>query len=163
METRQLSPKQIVTLNDFLLYSVDAFKDYYTRYQEGKKVPPCPIMHESYVLPSFDSKLKKDYKEFKKRNPQAEYFLLDGSHKTTAAALTSDSVDVMLFKIDADVQEAKKMLEKGELFGLSVEDTIKEIIEELKDHFSENPGFQTVEEKADRLARKEPIKDFLNN
>ena len=93
MERKKLNPNQIVTLNDYPVYNEQILKIYFRIFQKGqsKIMPPCPVIHKSIGVPIIKGRGAKIRKynnlliEFLEQHPQAEYFLLDGTHKTTAA------------------------------------------------------------------------------
>ncbi len=161
MKLKLLSPDQIVTLTDFPVHNEQILKIFFRIYQKGygKIMPPCPVLHKSFV--SFSGKLQETFEEFVARNPQAEYFLLDGSHKTTAAALTGSKINVMVFETDKDIKDARAMVEVGELFSLAVESTINDGIKDLIKHFDRTPYFQTVQEKTLRMITEKVIPRYM--
>ncbi len=161
MKLKTLSPNQIITLNDFPVHNEQILKIFFRIYQKGcgKIMPPCPVLHKSFV--SFSGSLQRVFEEFSGRNPQAEYFLLDGSHKTTAAALNGSKINVMIFETDKDIKEARSMVEAGELFSLAVENTINESILDLMKHFSKNPYFETVQDKTVRMIAEKIIPRYM--
>jgi hypothetical protein len=159
-----LSPNQIITLNDFPLHNIQVLKIYYYIYRKGcgRIIPPCPVIHKNLVRHIFNKSLKLKLEKFEKKNSRAEYFLLDGSHKTTAACLTKNKIKVMVFKNDKDITKAKRLAKTGELFSLTVGKTIKDNVDILNKHFKEKPYFETVEEKTERMIRKKSIPSYMN-
>jgi len=68
--------------------------------------------------------------KFLEKHPSAEYFLLDGGHKSTAATLSHQPLPVLVIEKDSDFKEAHKLESEGELFGWydrgdSIENTVK--------------------------------------
>ena len=120
MKIKELNPSQIVTLNDFPVYNEHILKIYFKIFKDGyaKIIPPCPIIDKKMVISGFDENLNRLFKEFEKKHSKTEYFLLDGSHKTTAANLTGNKIKVMIFENDKDIEEAKKLVDTGDLFSL---------------------------------------------
>jgi len=163
MKLKELHPNQIITLNDFPVHNEHILKIFFKIFKESyaKMIPPCPVMHKRLIITSFDKKLLVEFKEFEKKHPKAEYFLLDGSHKTTAANLTGNNIKVMIFETNKDIQEAKKLVNVGELFSLMAGDTIKKNADDLKEHFTKNRGFQTVEEKTKRMVKEKVIPKYM--
>ncbi len=161
MKFKLLSSNEIITLTDFPVHNEQILKIFFRIYQKncGKIMPPVPILHKSFV--SFSGHLQEVFEEFCVRHPQAEYFLLDGSHKTTAAALNGSKINVMIFETDKDIKEAYGMAEVGELFSLTVESTINETIKDLMKHFNKNPYFQTVQEKTVRMIAEKVIPKYM--
>lgn len=163
MQILKLSPNKIVTLNDFPVYDEHVLKIYFRVYQKGygKAIPPCPIMHKDLVIPFFDDNLKKLFTKFIKNNPTVEYFMLDGSHKTTAATLTNHKIKAMVFKDEKDILEAKDLAKAGELFHYYLKDTIQDIVKELAKHFKKTKLFQTVEEKTEKMKTEKVIPKYM--
>ena len=169
MELKKLHPDQIVTLNSYPVHNEQILKIYFRIFQKGqsKIIPPCPVVHKSIGTPwikGTENKVKKYnglLTKFLKQHPKAEYFLLDGTHKTTAAALTRNRMPVMIFQSDKDIKEAKMLVEKGELFSLTTGNTIKESVEELKEHFFKTMIFQTVAEKTEKMVKNKILPKYM--
>ena len=163
MKQKELHPNQIITLNDFPVYNEHILKIFFKICKDGyaKIIPPCPVVHKSLVIEDLGEKLKAKLKEFEKKHPKAEYFLLDGSHKTTAENLTGNNIKVMIFENNRDIQEAKRLVTAGELFSLRAGDTIKQNAYDLKEHFTKNKGFQTVEEKTKKMVKEKVIPQYM--
>lgn len=163
MIIRKLSSNQIITLNDFPVYNEQILKIFFKIYQKGccRIVPPCPVIHKKQVVPFFSKELSKEFKKFENKNKSVEYFLLDGSHKTTAAALTNNKTNVILIEKKSDIIEAKKLVKKGKLFSLTIEKTIKENIQDLIKHFNKKKEFQTVEEKTQKMIKEKVIPGYM--
>jgi len=165
MQIKQLNANQIITLTDFPVYNEHILKIFFLVFRKkcSKIMPPCPIMDISLVAPYFSDKLKTIFSKFVNRNPQVKYFLLDGSHKTTAATLTGSKIAVMIFRNNKDILEAKKMVKTGDLFSLTVDDTIKDNAIELKNHFNKEKYFQTIAEKTELMVKKKVIPQYMIN
>ncbi|MDD4995472.1 MAG: hypothetical protein PHW53_03360 [Patescibacteria group bacterium] len=163
MQTKRLTADEIITLNDFPVHNGQILKIFFIIFRKkcSKIIPPCPIMDVSLVLPFFSAKLKNLFLKFRIKNPQAKYFLLDGSHKTTAAALTGSRIPVMILKNNKDIQEAKQMVKIGDLFSLTVANTMKNNAIELKNHFNKKKYFQTVNEKTQIMVKKKVIPRYM--
>jgi ParB-like chromosome segregation protein Spo0J len=113
------------------------------------------------VLPYLDDKLRDLFEEFYEKNPTAEYFLLDGSHKTTAATLSGNKIKVMVFDDEETIQEARRLTEKGVFFNFYLDDTIEGNIETLIRHFQQNSLFQTVQQKTERMVNEKVIPSYM--
>ncbi|MDP7247493.1 MAG: hypothetical protein QF741_02615 [Candidatus Peribacteraceae bacterium] len=163
LNTMELSPNQVITLHDFPLHSEQVLKLYFRMYQQncGNIVPTCPVLKKDLVHVAFTGKTKDSYDEYIANNPQVDFFLLDGSHKTTAATLARTPLSVIVFEKDEDIQEAKELVIKGELLSLTVGDSIQENVEILKGYFDKKPTFQTVEEKTLLLVEKGKIPNYM--
>ena len=164
MKIKDLYPNQIITLNDFPVHNEHILKIYFKIFRDGyaKMIPPCPVIEKNRVIEGFNKKLKERFKEFEKKHSKAEYFLLDESHKTTAANLTNNKIKVMIFENEKDIQEAKELEKIGELFSLRVGNNIEIEIKGLKKHFiKKGEGFQTVEEKTKKMVKEELIPSYM--
>ena len=159
MELKKLSPSQVTTLRDFPVHSAQVLNDYFGIFESGRgeELPPCPVIHKDLVTPHFKEPLTSLFLEHVKNNPEAEFFLLDGSHRTTAATLTRSTLSVTLLSSDEDIRQAKQVKYKGELYYLRLEETIDEAIANLIAHFRGTKAFQTVQQKTDKMADEEVI------
>lgn len=98
-----LYPNQIIALNDPSLYSKDALRSYFEISKKGP-LPACLVLHASNGIPYFKGEnsktieYNKKFAEFLGKHPKAEYFLLDGNHKTTAATLTHKQIPAILIE-----------------------------------------------------------------
>lgn len=163
MKLKKINPNEIITLNDFPVHNLHILKIFFHIYEKGHGaiIPPCPVISKGKVLNYFDTELRNIFKKFEKRNPRAHYFLLDGSHKTTAANLTHNKIKVAVFENEEDIKEARALVEAGALFSLTVGKTMKENYLILNKHFRKNKNFQTVEEKTERMVLKKVIPRYM--
>lgn len=59
----------------------------------------------------------------------AEYFLIDGNHRTVAATLTHNPIYALELQNNKDISEARKMIKKGELFNFDrAEDKLVDLV-----------------------------------
>lgn len=169
MKKKVLRSEQIITLNDYPVRNMQILKIYFRIFQkgQGKIVPPCPVIHKSIGIPLIKGegiKIKKYnalLMRFLEQNPQAEYFLLDGTHKTTAATLSRNKIPVMVFRRDKDIRDAKKLVKSGEIISLTTGDTIKEVLEILKKHFLKTMIFQTVADKTRKMVKNRDVPEYM--
>ncbi len=170
MKYELLRSDQIVTLRDYPLYNQHILRIYFRIFSknQGKLLPPCPVIHKSLGIPLVNGKDAKSKKhnallnDFLNNNPNAEYFLLDGSHKTTAATLSKKMIPVVLIEQDKDFKEAKKLIKSGDFFGwYSVEKSIKDAINELAKHHIGSEKFLTVEDKSRLLVKNKDVPDYI--
>lgn len=166
MKHKLLRPSQIITLRDYPLYNKHILRIYFRVFSknQGKILPPCPVIHKSSGIPFV--KGKKTYNafltNFLNSHPKAEYFLLDGSHKTTAATLSRKLIPVVVIEKDEDFTKAKKLIKKGEFFGwYSVEKSIKEALNVLAKHHFGAKKFLTVEDKAKLMVKNKDVPDYM--
>ena len=164
MKEKELLPEQIITLNDYPVHNERILELYFRIYKNGcsKIVPFCPVMHKEIVLKFLDTDLINKFKEFESNYPQAEYFMLDGSHRTTAATLTKSPIKSIIIETDQDLIKAKSMIDKGDVLSNDiVEKNIKENCLILNNHFKEKPFFQTVKEKTEKMIKEKVIAKYL--
>lgn len=170
MKKKLLRPNQIITTRDYPVYNEQILKIYFRIFQKklGKILPPCPVIHKSLGAPYIkkNSFKAKRYNTLLKRyledNPQAEYFLLDGGHKTTAATLSYRLIPVWIIEKNKDFNEAKKLISRGELFGwYIVEPSVKDAVKELADHHFGTEKFLTVEEKTNKMVKNKDIPKYM--
>ena len=120
-----------------------------------------PICDEWFLTSAQYNKLLRKFLE---DHPRAEYFLIDGSHKTTSAALSHKLIPTVVIEHDKDFGEAKELIKSGEFFGwYSVENSIKEAIGVLaKHHFGTNK-FLTAEDKAKLMIKNKDLPNYIIN
>ena len=169
MKYKLLRPDQIITLRDYPLYNEHILRIYYRIFSKnhGKILPPCPVIHKSIGIPTVSGKDEKSkrynilLRQFLDKNPHAEYFLLDGSHKTTAATLSNKLIPVVIIEKDSDLKECKKLSKKGEFFGwFSIESSIKQSLSVLAKHHLGTKKFLTVEDKAKLMVKNKVVPDY---
>lgn len=163
MKIKELNPNQIITSNYEILHDLHILKIYFRIYQKecSQIIPPAPVIHKDLVIKYFDDNLKQVFEECIKQNLEADYFLLDGSHKTTAANLTNSKCKVMIFENEKDILKAKEMANVGEIFQYLLKDTIQGIVESLLNHFNKKRFFQTVDEKTKKLIQNKSIPNYM--
>jgi uncharacterized protein YacL (UPF0231 family) len=162
MRTIVLNPDQIITLNDYPIYSDDALNEYFDKCKLGKEVPLVPVMAKEIVRKYFDSGLLEELEKFENNNPQADYFMLDGSHRTTALTLAGCKITAIIYEKDEDIREAKTLVATGQILE---NDTLNydlvAICEILNRHFGKKPYFMTVKEKTEKLAKEGAIPQYM--
>jgi hypothetical protein len=170
MKFKKLRPQQIITLRDYPLYNQHILRIYFRIFSrdQGRILPPCPVIHKSSGIPiskgtdAESEKYNALLNTFLETNPDAQYFLLDGSHKTTAATLSRKMIPVVVIEQDEDFQEAKKLIKTGEFFGwYSVEDSIKNALDDLAKHHKGAERFLTVEDKTKLLVKNKDIPAYI--
>ncbi|PIN69640.1 hypothetical protein COV93_04670 [Candidatus Woesearchaeota archaeon CG11_big_fil_rev_8_21_14_0_20_43_8] len=153
MKIEKLKPDQIITLNDFPVHSMSFLENYVLLYKSKKKIAYVPVVHRDIVLKHLDGRLNDIYEGFQREHPNAEYFMLDGSHRTTAAALTRNNIEAVVFETDEDIKEAKiEKISENPILDRSLEENCKI----LNAHFEKNSHYETVLEKADRMRAVTP-------
>jgi len=169
MKIKNIKPSEIMTTKDFPVYNEHILKIYFKIAQKRHKeiLPPTPVIPFSKGLPLLKSKSKKakEYnkkiKQWLKENKNVKYLMCDGSHKTTALALTHNKIHVVILETDADIKEIKELVKTGEIFSLVIEDTIEEILNDMAKHFQNAKFFETVEEKTKRMIKEKAVPEFM--
>jgi len=87
--------------------------------------------------------------------------MCDGSHKTTALALTHNKIHAAVLEKDQNVREIKDLIEVGEIFSLNTGNSIKEILWEKADHLKDAKFFETVEDKTNRMIEMKVVPKFM--
>ncbi len=154
MIQKHIHPSKIVTLSDYPLHNEQILKIYF--YTATKTtLPPVPVIHKSAGIP-------EPLKEYIKQNPKVEYFLLDGSHKTTAATLCHKKINAIILETNKDFAKAKQLAKKGEFFGWhKIENSMKEAINELTQHHTKSKNILTIEEKTKLLVKNKNIPKYM--
>lgn len=170
MKQIKLSPNQIIALNDSHIYSQEALKKYFEMFKANSKpVAFCPVIKKTLGIPFSKGKdlkskeYNKKFEAFINKHPHAEYFLLDGNHKTTASALMHQKINAILIEKDSDFNEIEKL---GKKFGwykicTSVKDALNELSKNLFEYYSDDFGFSTVEEKTKKLIKNKEIPEEI--
>lgn len=161
---KKLNPNQIITLNDYPIRNEQILKLYFRMVQKAEKiVPPCPVIHQDLIIPSFSSELNALFLDFKKKNIEAEFFMLDGSHKTTATTLANKKISALVIDSNKSIEEAQELVNNGELMSLTIGKNIREVVQIINTHFSKHKNFETVEKKTRRLVKDKLVPDYMIN
>jgi hypothetical protein len=170
VKKKLLHPCQIITLRDYPLYNEHILRIYFRIFvkNQGQILPPCPVIHKSLGIPYVNGRDTKSVRynkllrKFLEEHPRAEYFLIDGSHKTTAATLSHRRVPAVVIEHDGDFKEAKRLIRSGEFFGwYSVENSIKEAIGVLAKHHFGAKEFLTAEDKAGKMVKDSLVPGYM--
>lgn len=153
MEFKELKPEQVITTRDFPVHSAEVLERYFEMYRNGGgyNLPPVPLMHKNLVTPHFEGPEEPILREYLRQNPQAEYFLLNGSHRTTAANLAGRMIGGMLLSTQEDICKARQITFNGEPYQHGLLDTIEGNIDDLVAHFRGTAMFWSVEQKTAKM------------
>ncbi|MBT6995551.1 hypothetical protein HN865_04915 [Candidatus Woesearchaeota archaeon] len=155
MNTTQLNPNQIITLNDYPVYSNQVLRKYLNQCISGINIPLVPVIREDFVKEHFDDDLLNKFEIFRAENPNAKYFMLDGSHRTTALTLVDSEIGVMIYETDEDIDQARKLVATGQICkNGTLNHTLEENCVMLSKHFGRKPGFMTVTQKTKKMAEE---------
>jgi len=158
MKTIELTPNQIVTLNDYPVHSDSVLNEYFSKCKSGEEVPFVPVIRKDIVRKYFDNKLLEEFERFERQNSVAEYFMLDGSHRTTALTLADWKITAIIYKTDADIKEARDLVATGQILqNGTLNYSLKENCKILYQHFKEKPYFMTVKQKTEKMKRENKI------
>jgi hypothetical protein len=158
MNTLELNPNQIITLNDYPVHSDSVLSEYYKKCKLGENVPFVPVIRKDIVRKYLDSNLLEEFERFERQNPIAEYIMLDGSHRTTALTLAGCKIPTVVYETNSDIEEAKRLVATGQILqNDTLEHSLEENCEILNRHFREKPYFMTVEQKSDKMRREKKI------
>lgn len=161
MKIITLPPHRIITLNDYPIYSVETLRLYFSRCLSGQALPLIPVIGKAIVRQYFTPELSGKLESFERDNPSATYFMLDGSHRTTASALTGHKIDVIVYATDADIAEARGFVATSQVLdSATLAHSLAENCVILRQHFQEQPYFMTVQEKTERLIRDNYIAHY---
>lgn len=105
-----------------------------------------------------DTNLLEELERFDHQNSDTEYFMLDGSHRTTALTLAGCEITVIIYEKDSDIEEAKELVATGQILQ---NDTLEHSLEEnckiLNRHFRKKPYFMTVQQKTERMKQEKLV------
>ena len=136
MITKNLNPNQIITLNDYPVYRDIVLIDYFNKCNRGQDLPFVPVVKKELVIKCFDDLLLKKFQQFESQNPTGEYFMLDGSHRTTALTLAGRKITAIIYKEEKDISEARKLIKTGQILESgTLNHSIKENCKILYKHF----------------------------
>lgn len=170
MRYKLLFPDQILTLKDYPVYNEHILKIYFRIFSNncGKILPPCPVIHKSCGIPfakGKDSRSRRyndSLKNFLDKNPKVKYFLIDGSHKTTAACLANKKIPVVILEKNSDFRKAIKLTCNGEFFGWhSPESSIKKSLGVLAQHHMKANKLLTVGDKTKLMIKNRDVPNYM--
>jgi len=120
MKTLELTHNQIITLNDYPVHSDRVLSEYFSKCKLGEKVPFVPVIRKDIIRKYFNNKLLEEFEKFERENPVAEYFMLDGSHRTTALTLAGCRITAIIYETDADIKKREVWLQQDKFFKMGL-------------------------------------------
>jgi hypothetical protein len=157
MKKIDLNPHQIITLNDYPVFSVSHLKKYFRRCRLGN-LPLIPVIKKNIVKKHLNQELLRVLHVFEKANPKAEYFMLDGTHRTTALTIVGRQISVLLYENSKDITRARELLAKGLILeSATLNYSLEKNCEVLANHFNQKPYFMTVEQKTRKMVEETVI------
>src|SRR3989344_4939437 len=160
-----VKPNQIISMNDYPpLHSPKALIDYYEKLKKEVYSTPIPVIPKSIVI-SYFKKFEERYITYKKQlqkflvgNPKADFFMLDGKHRSTASMLAGKDILCVVLKSDIDVKELLKLIKTREISKLTgIKNTLDETLQILEKHFFEHKRFWTVDIKTQLMIQNGDI------
>lgn len=174
MERKILQPEQLIVPGEYELGNLSILQIYFRVFDSGhgNDLPPAiAIQKNTAGLPYLCLHAPKfePYKEYNSvlekylsENPNAQYFLLDGNHKTVASTLCHVPISVFELKSDSDIVEGKNMVETGKLFNWTIPgETLAEVMEELGDYLYDSRDFQTVSDRVKKLTSNGDLPQYM--
>jgi len=163
MKSVEIQPAEVITTRDFPVHSMEVLAKYFDMYRNGSEnsLPPVPLMNINFFLPYFSEPELTLLLEFLSQNPDVSYFLLNGSHRTTAANLTRKFIRGMVLVAVEDIQIAREIKSNGKPYQHRLQDTIEENIRDLISHFRGTNIFQTVQQKTDKMVKQRVIPKYM--
>jgi hypothetical protein len=161
MKIVALTPHQIITLNDYPIYSEGMLREYFRKCMTGASLPFVPVIGKTIVRQSFSTELSQKLEQFERANPLAGYFMLDGSHRTTALTLAGRKIVAIIYEKDGDIQAAQALVVTGQILeNATLEYTVAENCAILHTHFQAHPYFMTVHQKTVKLLQENYIAHY---
>ena len=170
MKKKLLRPDQIITTQDYPVYNEHILVIFFRVFSKGygKILPPVPVFHISSGIPYVkgkDAKSKRYNKmlsSYLEKNPRAKYFLIDGGHKTSAAALAHKLIPAIIMENDKDFEKVRRLQSKGEFFGFhNPSKTLKACIKEVAKHHFGAKKFLTVEDKVKKMIKHKDVPEYM--
>ena len=122
----------------------------------GQNVSANQIVKEGLIA-GLDQ-LGEKFEKFEKENPKAKYFMIDGTHRTTALTLSDCKITVILYEKDVDIVEAKELVDTGEISeNATLYYSLVKNCKILNKHFNVRPYFMTVEQKTQRMVKEKVL------
>lgn len=162
MKIKKLYSNQIITLNDYPIREKEILIKYYRKCRAGQKIPFIPVIKKDKVKKYLNDNLLKEFKKFEIKNPKVGYFMLDGSHRTTALTLANSKIEVIIYNSDEDIKEAKKLILTGQvLISGTLRYNLAENCKILNKHFNKKPYFMTVKQKTEKMINEKLLPKFM--
>ncbi len=140
------------------MHSDSVLSEYFSKCKLGEKLPFVPVIRKDIVRKYFDDRLLEEFERFEHQNPIAEYFMLDGSHRTTALTLAGCKITAIIYETDSDIDEARTLIATGQILESgTLHDSLEENCEVLSRHFKEKPYFMTVKQKTEKMKREKKL------
>ena len=183
MKNARLLPEQIIVPGEFDVHDEAILKIYFRIFERGHGTDMPPLLVAHYTSANmlatpgeFDSSIYMpgaDFYEMCNRTLRnafssgAEYFLLDGNHKSIAATLANKPIQVLELERGDDYQQLEKMVQTGELFnwdipGKNLEESMRGLkFALMNDLDRSNPLPLTLKERVDGLVLDGKVPKYM--
>lgn len=105
-----------------------------------------------------DVAILRELERFEESNPSAEYFILDGNHRTTALTLNGRRIISLVYEDDKDIEKAKTLVADGQVLqSETLQFTLEENCRILNTHFRNDLRFMTVKEKTEKMIKEKVL------
>lgn len=137
--------------------------------QAPQIVPPTPIINLASGIPLLPESHEKSREHnpamqaYFNEHPEVEYIMLDGSHKTTALALTHNPIHALVIETNKDIKKMFELVESGELFGFNNPNTFPETLLDIATHLSQSTDFHTIASKTNHMVAEKVIPQYMIN
>jgi len=151
MNKLNVKPEEIITLNDYPVHSLKVLNEYVEKCKSKQLIDFIPVIEKDIMKTFFDKQTLEKFKEFEKTHPSAKYFMLDGSHRTTALTINNAPIEIITYRNDKDIANSKNYW-AGEVFDKSpLTLSLEENCNILNNHFKKKTYFFTVLEKTEKM------------
>ncbi len=99
-------------------------------------------------------KTEEAYRRLEEKIREIDFYLIDGNHRSAAATLANQQLVCFELETDRDLEDTRKMVSTGQLFGFPHEHTsLKDLVVEAERWSLRNiDDLRTVKERVDQLA-----------
>ncbi len=113
--------------------------------------------------------VKECYRRFEEKIAEAEYYLIDGNHKTAASTLTHSPIYALELQTSKDLAEVRRMAKQGELFDFKrPEKSLRKLVLAFekyilgdKLHEDHIEHLRTVKERIDKLTSSRALPLYM--
>lgn len=160
MELINIDPGEVISMNDYPpLHSPTALRKYHDIFRNDNQdmVTPIPMIPVSVAVPYFqrhNDKFRaysKELYEFLKNHSDAEYFMLDGTHRATGAMLSSKQIPAYRIKNNKDVKELFSLRKEGKISIYGLSNNLAKTVDILETHYHKHKKFWTLKEKVNLM------------
>jgi hypothetical protein len=107
---------------------------------------------------------KKRYNLFDEKIGGATHYLMDGNHRSVAAALTHQPVSALELQTDKDLEEVRNLAEQGHLTDFNrKEESLSGLISSFEEYCLDNRHTKTVQERVDELTSNGDLPQYMKD